>query len=545
MSYQIKYGKFRYTDQTFQRSEKNGSIVMPDKRSSEIVQRQIKNKIEGNSRFSSIASDMGLQYGVDTSGLHFRRNSPLPTSLNAVAAIQGNQIHFGPGQDTEYNIRHEVAHAIDNTVNGVPKGDHTVKGYLIDSSRENVVEKMVSKSLQSNPTASISNQQAHSSLQRLSNQWSDFPVTQLLLKKDKLNVVGENHPISGFKIKEDPVYDQKELEMDYCRRESGSDSFWGEKDFTTREGETADPLKFWILYRMMRGWGQMLNDLGNSFDWDGFWTNEKNKEKRKDDLNQENYNNEIQYIDHHLKYFLSIEDSVNKLTYQSTEVTKKVVEAFGKMQVEIQNYRDYLVNNFGNLRSLADEKLQKSSGMNKFLNIGRKKNKKPHPYDAFYQTFKKEVYQYRAKFRRITTEMAQVADKAVADVFQEYGIKIETNVTSVFGKDFAKIKATNLAISELRSRAMFNAANDQANMKGVWKIGDAHINDFKNGLATDNTNYSKAVFNIVTAKEFYTDFFNKNLIDLNGQYSTHAKKLNGLAMQVKREYDVDILKSED
>ena len=102
---------------------------------------------KGSSHFQEIATAMGKTHGVDTSGLVATHNSSFPAQLNAEATIQGNKIHFAPGMDSDYNIRHEVAHAIDNTLNGTPKGDKIVNGQMVDTTREKVVDRMANESV--------------------------------------------------------------------------------------------------------------------------------------------------------------------------------------------------------------------------------------------------------------------------------------------------------------------------------------------------------------------------------------------------------------
>ncbi|MCG8384540.1 MAG: hypothetical protein MJA30_03290 [Cytophagales bacterium] len=139
-----------------------GTATFVDNRSSTVYQRQLQKAMDahvatkalplqrkaatGSSRFQQVAADMGRKYGVDTSGLKATHQSPFPAKLNAEATIQGNNIHFAPGKDTDYNIRHEVAHAIDNRLNGTPKGDQLVNGQKIDTTREKVVDRMVKAS---------------------------------------------------------------------------------------------------------------------------------------------------------------------------------------------------------------------------------------------------------------------------------------------------------------------------------------------------------------------------------------------------------------
>ena len=99
------------------------------------------NPSKGSARFQQIAHSMGQAYGVDTSVLEATHNSPFPPTLNAEATLQGRHIHFAPGLDTDDNIRHEVGHAIDNTVNGPPLGHRRRDGLLIDTSREQTVDR--------------------------------------------------------------------------------------------------------------------------------------------------------------------------------------------------------------------------------------------------------------------------------------------------------------------------------------------------------------------------------------------------------------------
>ncbi|GAA0712487.1 hypothetical protein GCM10009430_02960 [Aquimarina litoralis] len=133
-----------------------GTAQLKDNRTSSIDQRKLRSgmdstekggnisfeKPKGSLRFQQIASQMGQQYGVDTSTLKATHNSSFPNQLNAEATIQANNIHFAPGKDTDYNIKHEVAHAIDNTLHGTPKGNHFVNGYAIDTTREQHVDRM-------------------------------------------------------------------------------------------------------------------------------------------------------------------------------------------------------------------------------------------------------------------------------------------------------------------------------------------------------------------------------------------------------------------
>lgn len=95
-----------------------------------------------------LKSQMGNQYGVDLSGFKEHKDSAFPGSVGALATIQGKDIHYAPGQFTENNRKHELGHAIDNTLNGTPKGDKVVNGQSIDTTREKVADKIAETPLQ-------------------------------------------------------------------------------------------------------------------------------------------------------------------------------------------------------------------------------------------------------------------------------------------------------------------------------------------------------------------------------------------------------------
>ncbi|OJJ18822.1 hypothetical protein BKI52_24950 [marine bacterium AO1-C] len=112
---------------------------------------------QGSAKFKEIATTMGQQHGVDTSQLKATHNSSFPDTVNAEATIQGSKIDFAPGKDTEANIKHEVAHAIDNAKNGTPKGDKVVNGQSVDTTREQTVDQMAAQPLQRKVNQSTEN----------------------------------------------------------------------------------------------------------------------------------------------------------------------------------------------------------------------------------------------------------------------------------------------------------------------------------------------------------------------------------------------------
>ncbi|HAS45876.1 MAG TPA: hypothetical protein DCS93_35670 [Microscillaceae bacterium] len=111
-------------------------------------QKPIQRKVKQSNGGDQLKGVMSTQYGVDLSGYTEHQNSSFPASIGAAAAIQGKNIHYGPEEYTEQNRKHELGHIIDNTFNGIPKGDKVVNGQSIDTTREKAVDKIANTPLQ-------------------------------------------------------------------------------------------------------------------------------------------------------------------------------------------------------------------------------------------------------------------------------------------------------------------------------------------------------------------------------------------------------------
>ncbi|GAA4274036.1 hypothetical protein U6A24_01145 [Aquimarina gracilis] len=185
-----------------------GTAMMVDNRPSAVYQRKLRSAIDasptndkpvqrkvlkGSSRFQQIATSMGEKYGVNTSKLVATHNSPFPATLGAAATIQGNNIHFAPKMDTDHNIKHEVAHAIDNKLHGTPKGDKMINGHKVDTTREKVVDTMVKNTQQVKGTNSKNSAK---------EEVSDSPVQRLPFV---LNQVTKKLRKGGFEFDDDAV----------------------------------------------------------------------------------------------------------------------------------------------------------------------------------------------------------------------------------------------------------------------------------------------------------------------------------------------------
>ncbi|EAY25868.1 ribonuclease domain-containing protein [Microscilla marina] len=122
-------------------------IIQAKQRTVSTKQQNIQRK--STSKPESIAQTMGNQYGVDTSDLKIKQNSPFPNTVGADATIQGKNIDFAPGKDTEQNIKHEVGHYIVNTQRGTPpKANKTVNGQPVNTTDEKAADQIADTPLQ-------------------------------------------------------------------------------------------------------------------------------------------------------------------------------------------------------------------------------------------------------------------------------------------------------------------------------------------------------------------------------------------------------------
>ncbi|WP_157558495.1 hypothetical protein [Microscilla marina] len=139
-----------------------------------------------------LKTQMGKQYGVDLSGYKEHQNSSFPDKVGAQATIQGKDIHYASGQFTLQNRKHELGHAIDNTLNGTPQGNTTIQGYNIDTTREEVADKIMHTPLQkqSDDTTPVVQQKSKS---------SGKTVLQRKGEKKALRTTLEPNPDLGYK----------------------------------------------------------------------------------------------------------------------------------------------------------------------------------------------------------------------------------------------------------------------------------------------------------------------------------------------------------
>ena len=429
-----------------------GDAIIEDSRPKSLIQRkQQQNMGRGenpiqriprvSARFQRIASTMGEKYGVDTSSLHPTHNSSFPAKLNAEATIQGSEIHFAPGMDTDYNIKHEVAHAIDNKLNGVPKGDKLVNGQTVDTTREKVIDRMV---------------------RGLVIQRKDVPdgtnsivsknVVQLVLSKTVLNVVGEDHDESGARRVE---------EKQFCGIRTDSDNYWLENEFkarkiTERESQedipSADPpshrldhIFYWIFIYANYLYGYLKEA-------------NVDKIKRTCRLIPDYHYNGLKLINEDKKFLEASDETVGQWARALIKLNddNDGLPFLEKIKLEV-------INADGSEKAESEinkDKLRNWAGTNEYKN-----------------------------FLKLVEQLVQIDE-----LIRRYQGATGKNISD--------------KISMVRSSEMHKAATQQFETKGVWKVGDQHVQDIRKMLRGSAFSRGKETNYNLMSKDGFNEEFN-------------------------------------
>lgn len=397
---------------------------------------------KGSTRFQRLATAMGEKYGVDTSGLVATHHSLLPAKLNAEATIQGNHIHFAPGRDTDYNIRHEVAHAIDNTLHGTPKGKHVVNGQKIDTTRENVADRMAKGLLpvQRKEKQDVRTKQQHS----LPGQ-----TIQRKIYTDRLNVAGEIHYDSKEKVK---------IERDIINNYfSSKNAYWTEHEiYSLKDPGVKDRLSNRVYgddngYAYLQAFSVYRFYLFKTIEAleGGKWEDAKRYFKRL-----------------HVYKGEMFASAIRGNAYDYIPNSKVFRNANHDALIGYGDYTCNKQNLIGALDNLMNDELSDSEKAEQQKKV------------------QKELEMMKKQFEKL--------DKGVVSLVARGQLQ-DINVTENLVDDpfFQHIKLQ-------RSIKMHEFATLNAQRLGVWKIGDAHVRDIKNQGLYDKT----SSYNLLTKEEF-------------------------------------------
>ena len=403
---------------------------------------------KGTSRFQQIAISMGEKYGVDTSALKATHNSSFPGKLNAEATTQGNNIHFAPGMDTDYNIKHEVSHAIDNTINGTPRGDTVVNGQNVDTTREKVVDAMARNTTYSTKGPRLIGDKVLNTGIR-SNDFHNTVIQRAVLKKKKLNIVGEHHPQSGFEFTDASGQRQsrRKSEKEFCRIQAGSSNYWREGEFEVN-GQTGDPENLRFLSYVLLSVQNTIDSIFNPMT--GLGTTDK-----------------LQYVIGRMVINGSLE-ILDKTLYDDN--TKG----------QFRNLIDEISSSFMHLASIATAEGKLNDGKPNEEKIAELRKKLSHEQIEYLDQVKNQL---NVDVIMHLEKMSQEKVQATMQALKEYAwelLQSEYINTGQGSSNFKSLDKRNLEnfVRILRSASMDSAAR-KSDKLGVWKVGQAHVDDIR------------------------------------------------------------------
>ncbi len=467
-----------------------GTFTIVDNRPSTIYQRKLRetmnshtaskilpiqrNTPKGSSRFRQIARAMGAKHGVDTSGLVATHNSSFPGKLNAEATIQGNKIHFAPGMDTYHNIKHEVAHAIDNTLNGTPKGNREVNGYKVDTTREEIVDRMAKGPLRPVESSPLLIQRKGMGKEHGTLQLKQ--PTQKALNKNTLNVVGEKHAISSADMTE-----QLRVEVGFANnffKQGSNNNYWHENEIYGDSSEAGfrnygdSPYLIWIF---------LIADI-----YMGLAAFKKNKQDKSNVL--ENEDKEIEEI---FKPMLAGKGINEKML---ADKEGRVLGDFGKFLVTQKNGQLSTIG--GTLQKSRDYENPKWYNKNNYAKDGELL-KLLHTIQE-YNPISEQIAPHKAMDGGITKD--QAVDKNEEEVLNYINDFLRNEcpyLSAIPKKDIKDINADiwdntddleerkawrqgNFSSAMMkRSRHMQRYAAENHKKVGLWKVGNDHIREIQ------------------------------------------------------------------
>ncbi len=314
------------------------------------------------------------------------------------------------------------------------------------------------------------------------------------LVKDRLNVVGEDHIESGREIR-------RRCEKSYTAQYSGSSSYWLEHEFRVRgktfsekvrsrfhgsdKRPTADPFKLRFLQKMVLIEQYGIPNLLGSFEI-------INRAKQIGESERKTLTEEL------TKYFDALIEDMTGDIYASLrwleqlsqgkdgfELSQEDKTKFLEYKPNLDNIKNQYIMAMITLFIKAENNLPEY--FNEFIIHEEKKFfKKNKPKNKLHIEARNNVDNAREIVQRL-----EVTTKAIIDSLKSQ-LKIENPL------DFTAEK-----IIEMRSISMHEAAKNRWEKKGVWKIGDFHVEDIKKLFPSD------IKYNLVTREEFNKHFYTK------------------------------------
>ena len=513
---------------------------LAQKRPIQAKQRPIKAKHQSLQRNTStlpgndLKTQMGAQYGVDLSGYKEHTNSPFPGSVNALATIQGQDIHYAPGEYNEKNRKHELGHAIDNTLNGTPQGDKVVNGLNVDTSREKIADKI-----------------AETPVQRMDNKGTlDAQITGINHIPVKLSPTIQRLKIHPAKtdVKTADLIDHTTFSS-YLKQQILPQQFDKIKTFLEAQVHTKVEYKDLLdVESRAKEWNEVLS-LQDDSKLDKKPTkdsslNVSNKTDHKaieniiskDKLNVVGERHDNTWVEHQEK-LLSEEMGLplwqeNNFVYTDEKGQKQVGDSvyLRVMHNMVKLVKDYLTEKqlapLQHFLEISNDKAHEAfaGGKIKFQNhlgVYNTLNMDQSAGDSIlsllyltsgnYLKFIEPQYQVMIKaihpvlinlyatfelVRKMYYEKSSITHIPLDNKFYK-PIPSKINpfndirkILKVLNKFVDKIGFTDDSLTEKRSRSMHESANQAAQKQGIWKIGESHIRDIKRLIKPEDRHYN-------------------------------------------------------
>ncbi len=383
--------------------------------------------------------------GIDMSDVRVHYNSDKSTEVGALVYTQGTNIHVAPGQ--ERHLPHESWHVVQQAQGRVKPTMQLKDGipFNDDEGLEHEADVMGAKALQTDDkisegiiqkkTSNVINQKVYQK-----NGTSDV-VIQRELAKDRLNVVGEDHPESNARRHQEINYTKKII--------GGTANYWMEYQFTVNnEADWGDPKYLRLADR--------LKMIETSF------TLKKQKAWQ--------FNLESPEEKKHLE---------EKVLPALRKKFQTGVKLFEGLKSEIDEDRRLIAEG----KSLFKEELA-TVDLEKLESQGRKLK------ESLTEGITK-IDNYNIEEEKTNVELNSLL---------LYLYYIYNNIKDYGSKSINANSCDELPIQLQRSIKMNEAANQESNQLGVWKIGQAHVEDIK------KTNADKLNYKLVDKVDFDYDF---------------------------------------
>ncbi len=379
--------------------------------------------------------------GVSMDHVKVHRNSTKPAQLQAHAYAQGSDIHLGPGQ--EKHLPHEAWHVVQQT-QGRVKPTIQLRGIGVndDAGLEQEADVMGAKAAQFSG-GHFERKTPHVST--VTNLQMTTILQRNAIIRNRLNVVGEDHVESD---------DRREDEMDYiATRGINRNNYWTEDGF--------------------------VYDIKEKKKWlGGLWTTTKSRTTHRGDPRLSRVEGRLAYI--------------------KEKVARRMAWLSGLQGLRLNKAEEYYT---GMEWRVAMERL--NYGVNMAIDdLGQLTRDPEHQnIHGTMQTILGHMRQLRGIFLPLEGVNVPTSRPRIgyAQMFMQHWTPVEPAFVQAIGRPIQLFATTVFD----RSQGMHDGAEHAARKRGVWKVGQTHVDQIKGQIDANEA----GDYNIVTQNEFNTELY--------------------------------------